>query len=162
MVMHRDRESVVIYVDEDFSREHWLKPVKYCLEPVMDISAYNRMRNAMQWLEGGSVSRLAKVCLYQTPLKVPDAVDRRERTVSKSAVQNWKPIHSMNMDDVQRDAVELTLAQPDLALVHGPPGTGKTTTLVEIVAQHAHRDFKVLACAASNVAVDNLVERLAA
>lgn len=48
MVMHRDRESVVIYVDEDFSREHWLKPVKYCLEPVMDISAYNRMRNAMQ------------------------------------------------------------------------------------------------------------------
>merc|ERR1712078_63193 len=48
-----------------------------------------------------------------------------------------------------------------LALVHGPPGTGKTTAVVEIVLQEVARGSRVLACAASNVAVDNLVERLA-
>jgi ATP-dependent RNA/DNA helicase IGHMBP2 len=43
-----------------------------------------------------------------------------------------------------------------------PPGTGKTTTVVEFIAQCARAGKKVLACAPSNIAVDNLVERLAA
>merc|ERR1719506_487581 len=46
-------------------------------------------------------------------------------------------------------------------MVHGPPGTGKTTTVVEIVLQEAiNRKQRVLVCSASNVAVDNLVERI--
>ena len=44
----------------------------------------------------------------------------------------------------------------------GPPGTGKTTAVVEAVLQEAARGSRVLAAAASNIAVDNLVERLAA
>lgn len=43
----------------------------------------------------------------------------------------------------------------------GPPGTGKTTAVVEAILQEAARGSRVLACAASNIAVDNLVERLA-
>ena len=45
-------------------------------------------------------------------------------------------------------------------LLHGPPGTGKTTAVVEIILQEVKRGNKVLACAASNIAVDNMVERL--
>lgn len=45
-------------------------------------------------------------------------------------------------------------------LLHGPPGTGKTTTVVEIILQEVKRGSKILACAASNIAVDNIVERL--
>src|SRR5208282_6232257 len=48
----------------------------------------------------------------------------------------------------------------DVALVHGPPGTGKTTVLVEIVRQHASRGERVLATAPSNIAVDNILEKL--
>ena len=46
-------------------------------------------------------------------------------------------------------------------MIHGPPGTGKTTTIVEFILQTvALQKSKVLACAPSNIAVDNIIERL--
>lgn len=61
----------------------------------------------------------------------------------------------------QRRAISLALGSPDFFLTHGPFGTGKTRTLVELIRQEVNRGNKVLATAESNVAVDNLVERLA-
>ena len=43
-------------------------------------------------------------------------------------------------------------------LIHGPPGTGKTTTVCELIVEAVSRGQKVLACAPSNIAVDNIVE----
>jgi predicted DNA helicase len=64
----------------------------------------------------------------------------------------------------QQEAVLKSLAARDFFLIHGPPGTGKTITCVEIIAQlvtyKRARSCKILAAADSNVAVDNLVERL--
>ncbi|XP_008844548.2 DNA-binding protein SMUBP-2 isoform X2 [Nannospalax galili] len=65
------------------------------------------------------------------------------------------------LDPSQKEAVSFALAQKELAIIHGPPGTGKTTTVVEIILQEVKRGSKVLCCAPSNTAVDNLVERLA-
>lgn len=49
----------------------------------------------------------------------------------------------------------------DIAMIHGPPGTGKTTTVVEFITQTCLlQKSKVLACAPSNIAVDNIIERL--
>jgi ATP-dependent RNA/DNA helicase IGHMBP2 len=64
------------------------------------------------------------------------------------------------LNEYQRDAVKNALAADDVALVHGPPGTGKTTVLVEIVRQSAARGERVLATAPSNIAVDNILEKL--
>ncbi len=64
------------------------------------------------------------------------------------------------LNEPQRDAVALALAARDLAMVFGPPGTGKTRTLVEVVRQAVARGERVWVTAASNAAVDNLVERL--
>ena len=62
----------------------------------------------------------------------------------------------------QREAIRVALAAEDVALIHGPPGTGKTRTLVEVIRQAVARGERVLATAASNTAVDNLAERLVA
>ncbi len=62
----------------------------------------------------------------------------------------------------QRAALVLAERALDLALVHGPPGTGKTTVLVELIRRAVARGERVLACAPSNLAVDNLLERLVA
>nr|XP_028948000.1 DNA-binding protein SMUBP-2 isoform X2 [Malus domestica] len=61
----------------------------------------------------------------------------------------------------ERDAISKALSSKNVFLLHGPPGTGKTTTVVEIILQEVKRGSKILACAASNIAVDNIVERLA-
>ncbi|CAG9467345.1 unnamed protein product [Pedinophyceae sp. YPF-701] len=73
----------------------------------------------------------------------------------------WEPI-DRGLDDSQVKAVGRALAARDVALIHGPPGTGKTTAVVEVIKQEVARGRRVLACAASNIAVDNIVERVAA
>jgi superfamily I DNA and/or RNA helicase len=67
-----------------------------------------------------------------------------------------------NLNPSQIEAVQFALSAEDVAIIHGPPGTGKTTTLVELIRQITRTGGRVLAVAASNLAVDNLLERLVA
>ena len=68
--------------------------------------------------------------------------------------------YNENLDKTQKKAVEFVMKQKELAIIHGPPGTGKTTTVVEVILQTICSGKKVLVCAPSNVAVDNIHERL--
>jgi len=65
-----------------------------------------------------------------------------------------------NLNESQRKAVGLSLGSEDFFLIHGPFGTGKTRTVTEVIIQEVKRGKKVLATGESNIAVDNLVERL--
>lgn len=67
----------------------------------------------------------------------------------------WRPF-DVALNRSQRRAVNIAIGTHPIALVHGPPGTGKTRTLVEVIAQAVARREKVLACAMSNTAVDHL------
>jgi predicted DNA helicase len=81
--------------------------------------------------------------------------------LDQSSQPNIRPFNS-NLDQSQLEAIEFAL-QPDrpVALIHGPPGTGKTTTIAELIQQAVHcHDMRVLVTAPSNVAVDNILERL--
>ncbi len=69
---------------------------------------------------------------------------------------------SQRLNPSQHQAIRHALAANDLAIIHGPPGTGKTTTVVEVIRLLVARGERVLACAPSNTAVDNLLERLLA
>ena len=72
------------------------------------------------------------------------------------------PVIRDGLNASQQEAVKFALAADDLAIIHGPPGTGKTTTVVELVRQLAEADQSVLACAPSNTGVDNLLQGLVA
>ena len=65
------------------------------------------------------------------------------------------------LNDSQLAAVRHVITAQDVAIIHGPPGTGKTTTLVQAILETIRRERRVLVCAPSNTAVDLLTEKLA-
>jgi hypothetical protein len=72
-----------------------------------------------------------------------------------------KKLFNPNLNSSQRHAVEHALGSPNLSLIHGPPGTGKTTAVTELIMQAVlEKKWKVLVVAASNVAVDNVLSKL--
>lgn len=73
---------------------------------------------------------------------------------------NLNPIHIPGLNPTQEHAVNEVLRTKDVMVVHGPPGTGKTTTLVEAIYETLRRECQVLVCAQSNMAVDWISEKL--
>ena len=78
----------------------------------------------------------------------------------KSESFTFSPLHFPYLNHTQEDAVNKVLRAKDVAIVHGPPGTGKTTTLVEAIYETLRRENPVLVCAQSNMAVDWISEKL--
>ncbi|MBL8815744.1 MAG: AAA family ATPase [Planctomyces sp.] len=99
-----------------------------------------------------STGRLRQLTEVLTGEREPEFERRRDNTIQ--IPDRFNPS--------QREAICHALAAKDLAIIHGPPGTGKTTTVVELIRQMVERGERVLACAPSNTAVDNLLERLLA
>ena len=77
-----------------------------------------------------------------------------------ASVFSFQPVRFPWLNRTQEEAVNKVLHAKDVAIVHGPPGTGKTTTLVEAVYETLHRENQVLVCAQSNMAVDWISEKL--
>lgn len=73
---------------------------------------------------------------------------------------SFQPVRFPWLNATQDEAVNKVLHAKDVAIVHGPPGTGKTTTLVEAIYETLHRENQVLVCAQSNMAVDWISEKL--
>ena len=78
----------------------------------------------------------------------------------QASVYSFQPVRFPWLNAAQDEAVNKVLHAKDVAIVHGPPGTGKTTTLVEAVYETLHRENQVLVCAQSNMAVDWISEKL--
>ena len=78
----------------------------------------------------------------------------------KTSTFTFAPTRFPWLNATQEEAVNKVLHAKDVAIVHGPPGTGKTTTLVEAIYETLHRENQVLVCAQSNMAVDWISEKL--
>ena len=78
----------------------------------------------------------------------------------KPGFRELYPVRFPWLNRTQETAVNRVLCTRDVAIVHGPPGTGKTTTLVEAIYETLHREPQVLVCAQSNMAVDWISEKL--
>lgn len=79
---------------------------------------------------------------------------------AKAGFRELYPVRFPWLNATQETAVNKVLCARDVAIVHGPPGTGKTTTLVEAIYETLHREPQVLVCAQSNTAVDWISEKL--
>ncbi|MBI4371383.1 MAG: AAA family ATPase [Elusimicrobia bacterium] len=112
-------------------------------------ATYQRMRKALIAASEARRSRLSELREIFLGEKAP----ARGRVPKIS----WL---NASLNEYQREAVKRALSAEDAAVVHGPPGTGKTTVLVEIIRQHVARGERALATAPSNIAVDNILEKL--
>lgn len=115
---------------------------------VNDIT-YRRMKQALLEVEKAE-GRLAELRDIVIGERDPDGAEAAD-------IVKW---YDPDLNDSQKKAVARSLGAEDIHLVHGPPGTGKTTVAIEVIRQAVDRGDKVLATAASNVAVDNLMEFL--
>lgn len=86
----------------------------------------------------------------------------RDVLLGKTPVGERKlfPVRFPWLNVTQEEAVNHVLAAKEVSIVHGPPGTGKTTTLVEAIYETLHRENQVMVCAQSNTAVDWISKKL--
>ena len=112
---------------------------------------YHRYSKALDELESTDGSHKSKL-LLQTLFNY----------VSYPSLSESKPIEfiDQSLNEQQKQAVAKCISTGSVHLVHGPPGTGKTKTVCEVIVQAVKRGWKVLATAGSNIAVDNIVERV--
>jgi superfamily I DNA and/or RNA helicase len=105
-----------------------------------------------------------------------ESVLKTLKNTHKGRVQHFKeilfgdklPVFSLLKDEAlnpllnnsQNDAINHIILAKDISIIHGPPGTGKTTTLVSAIARLCDTEYQVLVCAPSNTAVDLLTERI--
>ncbi|XP_047332604.1 DNA-binding protein SMUBP-2 [Impatiens glandulifera] len=148
-LVYRLKDSSITVAFDDIPEDGLNNPLR--LEKLANEVTYRRMKDTLIQLSKG-VMRGPAADL------VPVLFGERPPTVAKKDV-NFTPFNS-NMDRSQKDAISKALSSKNVFLLHGPPGTGKTTTVVELILQEVKRGSKILACAASNIAVDNIVERL--
>jgi superfamily I DNA and/or RNA helicase len=142
-----NRLKLSLHVDE---LPEWSRNGKLGIDAVFDKNSYDEMENALKQApvlaekkEGGLLVNIL------TGIKKP-TFNSKDTSPTSSG-----------LNAIQNAAVEKILAANELAIVHGPPGTGKTTTVVQAVKAILHQERQqVLVVAPSNAAVDLLSEKL--
>ena len=145
VVCERRDSSLRVAVNEPLEEES----ATYRIDLAGDEAAQLRQKAALDRARLAKRDRLAELRAYLLGETAPRF----------SALPDLTPCDE-SLNASQREAVRFALAGRDLTILHGPPGTGKTTTVVELIRQAIRRGDKVLACAPSNLAVDNLLEHL--
>lgn len=111
----------------------------------------NQTMTRLQKMQPAEHSTLTQVLFGQTS-PTPISEDELKEDV------RWS---DPSLNDSQKEAIRFALGSREVALIHGPPGTGKTHTLIELTLQLLKRKQRLLVCGPSNISVDNIVERLA-
>ncbi|EPY51293.1 DNA polymerase alpha-associated DNA helicase A [Schizosaccharomyces cryophilus OY26] len=114
---------------------------------------YERMKDTMiEWRKN--------LPQYRMPLFYTLTGKKEANTNLAEDMINELTFYNNELNDSQKKAVRFSLGVQELALIHGPPGTGKTHTLVEVIRQLVAKGKRVLVCGASNLSVDNIVDRI--
>ncbi len=126
----------------------WTDRGKLGINLLFDENSYREMLIAIQKTIDADRSRLAELrdIIYGDK---PATFEKKDENII---------VHSLNRS--QNEALRNVVAANDVAIIHGPPGTGKTTTLVQAIRLTLMKEKQVLVCSPSNTAVDLLTEKL--
>lgn len=125
----------------------WVNGGSLGVDLLFDEMAYREMERALKKVIDAREDRLA---------------DLRETLLGerKAAFSDTHTLEIPSLNESQNAALHKVISADDVAIIHGPPGTGKTTTMVQAIVQTVKQENQVLVCAPSNAAVDLLTEKL--
>ncbi|MCB0704114.1 MAG: AAA family ATPase [Saprospiraceae bacterium] len=148
VVNFADRNRMKIILN---SRElpDWMNLGNVGVDLLFDERTYQEMEKALRILESLKQGRSADLAKILINMNLPEFQ------------VNSVPVTIVDLNESQNAAVNQILDAEEVCIIHGPPGTGKTTTLVQAVKILASRENTILVCAPSNTAVDLLTERIA-
>lgn len=157
IISHQNGNKLKITIKDDELPE-WSKDGKLGVDLLFDDNSYEEMNDALKTAsELGDKSTLIQVL---TGEKNPTFNLLFDDVVKVQNLNNVK-ISTSKLNESQLNAVDKILSANELAIVHGPPGTGKTTTLIQAIkALIKQENQKILVVAPSNTAVDLLSEKL--
>ncbi|WP_282783690.1 AAA domain-containing protein [Phaeodactylibacter xiamenensis] len=153
-----ERSGVVNYVNKNRMQiilnskdfPDWIGMGLIGVDLLFDDRTYKEMEKALKTVQEAKKGRLPELRNILLGIEPP-----------RFAPVNEPFIHPQ-LNDSQNRAITQILAAQDVTVVHGPPGTGKTTTLIQAVKRLSEQEHNILVTAPSNTAVDLLVERIAA
>ncbi|WNJ21233.1 AAA domain-containing protein [Pontibacter sp. G13] len=127
----------------------WITGSKLGIDLDFDDKTYREMANALTKVVKAEKNRLAELREIMVGDKMPGRFE-------------WEHVKYQNpaLNGTQNEAIQHVLEARDVAVIHGPPGTGKTTTLVYAIQEILHHEQQVLVCAPSNTAVDLITLKL--
>ncbi len=132
----------------------WIDNGLLGVDVMFDEMTYKEMEYALRAVVKAENNRLAELreILLGDKFQVPSS--------KFQVVDNQQPVTSNVLNESQNRALHKILNTPDVAFIHGPPGTGKTTTLVQAILATVKIENQVLVSTPSNAAIDLLVEKL--
>lgn len=146
VVNNANKKEMMITINAD-DVPSWVHQGQLGVQLLFDENAYREMDKALNQLikaKDGRINDLKEILLGQRG----------------ASFKSDTYIRDLGMNESQNAALYKVKNAQDVAIIHGPPGTGKTTTLVQAIMEKLKSEKQVLVCAPSNAAVDLLAERL--
>lgn len=155
VVTRLSQTSIVITIDDNYE-EKILNIVndKLWIVKISNSITYKRMESTMRKLSEieESPNQLVQLLLNEAKYIPPQQSQLED---SLKSLQ----FYDENLNQSQRNAINFSMNSP-MSIIHGPPGTGKTYTLIELIRQLVQKGERVLVCGPSNISVDTILERL--
>ena len=146
-VVNKVKEDMMFVTLNADDFPNWIEYGKLGVQLLFDDKSYKEMQWALNELVKTESKRLLELQRKILGFEEPNFIKCTYSGLS-------------DLNESQKNAVVRVLGAQDFAIIHGPPGTGKTTTLVEAVKEVLKKEAQVLVCAPSNTAVDLLTEKL--
>ena len=136
-------------------------PSKAALQSIKDL-AQRHLLGVQLGIDNTSF-RVMKEALSEAERKEDERFVKLRNVLIGNAQPSFRQLPALSfpwLNRSQNDAIQKVVEAQDVTIIHGPPGTGKTTTLVEAIIETLERETQVLVCAPSNAAVDWISEQL--